>query len=56
MKNTNTTYTFWKELRTGCIYKYEFGKKPFNADIEWKQVTGWDYDESLRIAREKFSK
>ena len=48
------TYTYWKKLRNGAIYKYEFGTKPLNADTEWKQVTGWDYDEALRIACERY--
>jgi len=48
------TYTYWKNLRNGAIYKYEFGTKPLNADTEWKQVTGWDYDEALRIACERY--
>ena len=46
--------TYWKNNKSGCIYKYEFGTKPFNADTEWTQVTGWDYDEAMRIAYEKF--
>ena len=46
--------TYWKNLRTGCIYKYYGTAKPLNWATEWKQVAGWDYDEALRIASEKF--
>lgn len=46
--------SFWKNLRTGVIYKYFGDAKPFNYETEWKQVSGWDYDEALRIASEKY--
>ena len=46
--------TYWKNIKTGTIYKYEVGTKPLHADTEWKQVTGWDYDEALRVALERF--
>lgn len=54
MKNTNTTYTYWRENRTGCIYKYEFGTKPYNADTAWTQVTGYEYDKALEEAYNKY--
>ena len=28
---TTITYTYWMELRTGMIYKYEIGMKPYKA-------------------------
>lgn len=46
--------TFWMELRTGCIYKYEFGTKPYNYKTAWKQVTGYDYDKALKVAARKY--
>lgn len=54
MKNLPITY--WKNLRTGVIYKYYGNAKPINHATEWKQVAGWDYDEALHKAYEKFSK
>jgi len=39
--------TYWKENRTGMIYKYAFGTKPYNADNAWTQVSGWDYEEQM---------
>jgi hypothetical protein len=41
---TTITYTYWMELRTGMIYKYEFGTKPYKAETDWRQVSGWDFD------------
>lgn len=52
MKNLPITY--WKNLRTGVIYKYYGNAKPINYATEWKQVAGWDYDEALRTAYKKF--
>lgn len=49
MKTTTTIYTYWKELRTGCIYKYENGTKPYGADEgKWVLVTAWDFDNQFR--------
>ena len=42
-----TTYTYWKENRTGCIYKYVFGTKPYHADTDWEEVTAWDYEQAM---------
>ena len=46
--------TYWKENRTGCIYKYAFGTKPFNADTEWTQVAPYDYEKQLEDAVQKY--
>ena len=52
MKNLPITY--WKNLRTGVIYKYYGNAKPINYATERKQVAGWDYDEALRKAHDKY--
>ena len=55
MANTIKNYSFWKEVRTGCIYKYEVGVKPFRADQgAWIQVSGYEYDKALEDAYKKF--
>jgi len=42
--------TYWKENRTGCIYKYAYGTKPYNADTAWTQVAPHDYEEQMADA------
>lgn len=46
--------TYWMELRTGCIYKYEFGTKPYNYKTDWKQVTCHEYTQVLVVAARKY--
>lgn len=46
--------TYWKNLNSGAIYKYYGNSKPLNWATEWKQVAGWDYDEAMRRASEKY--
>lgn len=50
-----TTATYWKENRTGIIYKYEFGTEPYRADEAWTRVTGWEYDKQMADALRKYS-
>lgn len=45
--------TYWKNLRTGTIYKYYGNAKPLHWATEWKQVAGWDYDEAIKKASKK---
>lgn len=37
--------TYWKENRTGMIYKYTYGVKPYLADHQWTEVTAWDFEQ-----------
>lgn len=53
MKTTTTTY--WKENRTGIIYKYEFGTEPYRSTEAWTRVTGWEYDKQMADALWKYS-
>lgn len=46
--------TYWLELRTGCIYKYEFGTKPYNYKIAWRQVTYCDYSKALQVTARRY--
>ena len=46
--------TYWKNLNSGVIYKYYGSSKPLNWETEWKQVAGWDYDEAMHRASEKY--
>lgn len=39
--------TYWRENRTGMIYKYAFGTKPYNADGAWTEVAPHDYEEQM---------
>lgn len=39
--------TYWKENRTGIIYKYAFGTKPYRANGNWTEVAAHDYEEQL---------
>ena len=39
--------TYWKENRTGIIYKYAFGTKPYRANENWTEVAAYDYEEQL---------
>ena len=54
MKNQKVTY--WKELRTGCIYKYYGESKPYHAETAWKEVTEWDYLHAMAEALYRFGK
>ena len=40
-------WTYWKNLNSGMIYKYERGTKPLNATTEWRQVTQYEYDQQI---------
>jgi hypothetical protein len=42
--------TFWKELRTGMIYKYYGDNKPFAYDTDWRQVTCKDFERQFGMA------
>ena len=47
------TYTFWKNLRNGAIYKYEFGTKPLNADPECATIRPWKGTRALKERKER---
>ena len=53
MANANEIITYWKNNSTGCIYKYYGHTKPYCTE-NYTQVTGWEYDEQLRQAAEKY--
>lgn len=53
MANANQIITYWKHKSTGCIYKYFGHTKPYMME-NYVQVTGWEYDEAMRIASEKY--
>lgn len=46
--------TYWQNIRTGEIYKYPVGKKPFNAE-NWKETTAENYWKALLSAYIKYS-
>lgn len=39
--------TYWRENRTGMIYKYVFGTKPYNANGAWTEAAPHDYEEQM---------
>ncbi len=39
--------TYWKENRTGIIYKYFGESKPYRSETAWKRVTANDYFEQI---------
>lgn len=36
--------TYWKNLLNGSIYKYYGDSKPLNYSTDWREVSGWDYE------------
>ncbi len=42
--------TYWLELRTGCIYKYEFGTKPYTSKTASRPVAYCDYSKAPQVA------
>ena len=54
MKNQKVTY--WREKRTGCIYKYFGGSKPLNHLTAWEEVTENDWFRALGEALNQYVK
>ena len=48
--------TYWKELRTGCIYKYYGESKPHNVETAWVESTAWEYEHQFADALYCFNK
>lgn len=46
--------TYWKENRTGIIYKYAFGTKPYRANENWTEVAAYDYEMQMADAMLKY--
>lgn len=53
MANANQIITYWKEKRTGCIYKYFGHTKPYMTE-NYVQVTGYEYDKAMQDAYNKY--
>lgn len=53
MANANNIVTYWKEKRTGCIYKYYGHTKPYMTE-RYTQVASYDYYKALEDAHKRW--
>ena len=53
MANANEIVTYWKEKRTGCIYKYYGHTKPYMTE-RYTQVASYDYYKALEDAHKRW--